>query len=62
MKDPGEIRSPGRNFVLIVLRVEMSGDHISFALLDDPLLNRRHSSEVRPKPPYMSYPKCALVV
>ena len=62
MKDPGEIRPPGRDSVLVVLRVEVSGDHISFALLDNPLLDRCHSSEIGPKPPYMSYSKCATVV
>ena len=34
-KDLCEVRLPGRNHFLVVLRVEKSGDCVPFALLDD---------------------------
>ena len=49
MKEPVQIRFPPRDFFLVVLGVDESGDRISFALLDDLPPNRRHSSVVRSK-------------
>ena len=62
MKNPGEIRPPGGDFFLVAHCVEVSRNQISFALLDDPLLDRRRSSEVRPKSAYMSDSKRVLVM
>ena len=36
MEDPVEIRFPGGNHFLVILRVEKSGECIPFVLLDDP--------------------------
>ena len=49
VKDPVEVRLPGDNLFLVVHCMEMLGNHISFALLDDLLIDHGHSSEVRPK-------------
>lgn len=43
MKDPIEVLLPSGDRILIVLRKEESRDHISFTLLDDLLLDLRHS-------------------
>jgi hypothetical protein len=47
MKDPIQVRPPPRYLFLVVLRVDKSRDRISFALLDDVPLDRRHGSAVR---------------
>ena len=49
MKEPIQIRFPPCYLVLVVLGMDKSRDRISFALLDDIPLNRRHSSVVRSK-------------
>ena len=36
MKDPAEIRFPGSDHFLVILRVEKSGEYIPFVLFDDP--------------------------
>ena len=57
MKDPVEVRPPGGNSFLVVLWEEASTNQSVFSPLDDLPLDSRHSSEVRPKAPYMSYSK-----
>ena len=47
MKDLVQIRLPPRYLVLVVLRMNESRDRVSFALLDDVPLDRRHSPMVR---------------
>ena len=46
MKDPVEVRFPGGNHLLIILRVEMSRDHISLAPLHDVPLDLGHSPAI----------------
>ena len=46
LKDPVEVQPPCSNLVFIVLCVQMSRNHVSFALLDDLPLDLRHSPEV----------------
>jgi len=48
VKDPDEIQPPGGNPLLVVLCVEVLRNHVSFALLDDPRPDLRHSSETKP--------------
>jgi hypothetical protein len=36
MKDPAEIRFPGGDHFLVILRVEKSGEYVPFALFGDP--------------------------
>ena len=50
MKDLHQFQPPCRDRVLVVLCVEMSCNYISFALLDDPRLDRRHGSKVGSEP------------
>lgn len=47
LKDPDEVQPPSGNHIFIVLRVEQSRHHISFALLNDLPLNPRHGSIAR---------------
>jgi hypothetical protein len=49
MKDSVEIRLPGGDFFFVVLGVDMSRNHVSFTLLDDPPLDLCHSPEARSK-------------
>ena len=62
LKDPIEVRPPGRDSILIVLCVEMPRNSVSFSLLDDPLLDLRHSPEVRSEAPLVSFPQCVQPV
>ena len=45
MQHPGELRSPSRDFLLIVPCVEMSRNRVSLFMFDDPPLDLRHSTE-----------------
>ena len=62
MKEPIQIRSPPRDFLLVVLGVDESRDRISFALLDDLPPNRRHSSAARLKASEMNRSMHGLLV
>ena len=46
LKDSIEARLPGSNHGLIVLRVEKTGDGISFSQLDNALLDLGHSTAI----------------
>ena len=46
VEDPVEVQLPGRNRVLVALRVEDSGEPVPFTLLSDLLLNLIHGSTV----------------
>jgi len=46
MKDPVQVQPPGGNCLFIVLRVEMSRDHIPFAPVDDAPPNLGHSPAI----------------
>jgi len=60
VKDSVEVQSPGSDFFLVVLRVKVLRNHISFALLYDLLLDFRHSPEVRSKTSSIEHSKGAL--
>ena len=49
MKDPIEVRSPGGNFVPVVLCMEMSRNHISIVQLDNVPLDLCHSPGIGSK-------------
>ena len=46
IKDPVEVRPPGRDRAFIILRMEHPSDTTSLTLLDDVLLDLRHSSVI----------------
>ena len=46
MKDPVEVQPPAGDLIFIVLRVEVSRDPISLALLDNVHLNLGHGSVI----------------
>ena len=46
MKDPVEALLPSSDRIFVVLRVEGSGDHVPFTLLDDPIMDIGHSSAI----------------
>jgi len=46
LKNPVEVQLPGRDFLLVALCMEMSRNHVPFALLDDPPSDLRQGPEV----------------
>ena len=62
MKDPDEVQPPRGDFLFVVLCVDVSGNHISFSLLDDIPLDLRHSPGARYKASSMRYTKCGRLV
>ena len=56
LEDPSEVQSPARNFILVVLRVDMPRNHIPFSLLGDLPLDLLYSP-IRSKGSSMRYPK-----
>jgi len=49
MKYPVEVRPPGSDFLFVVLCMDMSGNRVSLALLDDLPLDLPHSPEITSK-------------
>ena len=62
MKDPIHIGFPRCDFSFVALYMDESGGHISFALLNGFLLNRRHGSVIELKASDLNFSKHGLLV
>ena len=58
IEDPDEIQPPGYNSFLVVLRIEMSRNHVPLSLLDDLPLHLLHGPGVGSKPSVITHSKC----